>query len=84
MITEKTAVSFAEGISRLLDDPQHGSELATRARQLAEEEYSYEAYIAKNINYRETWKDFCKDPYTGYLENPRRGGIVKKILETDS
>ena len=43
----------------------------------------YEDYIAKNIDYLETLKDLCKDSYTCYLENLRRGGIVKKILETD-
>ena len=46
-LADPTPESFAEAITRLLDDPSAGERLAVAARQLAETRYSRASYVAR-------------------------------------
>jgi glycosyltransferase involved in cell wall biosynthesis len=47
ILTEPTVDGFAEGILRVLADPQAGAALGARAARLAAVKYSYDAYLAR-------------------------------------
>src|SRR5258708_7806813 len=47
VLTPPTPHGFAEGILHVLAAPRGASAMAARARQLAETQYSYEAYLAR-------------------------------------
>ena len=47
VLTDCTPEGFAQGIKLLLSNPHLGKELGERAQRLAEEKYSYDAYLAK-------------------------------------
>jgi len=47
ILTECTPQSFAEGISRLIENKDLMEEISRNAKKLAEEKYSYEIYISR-------------------------------------
>lgn len=47
ILTECTPESFAEGISRLIENKDLMEEISRNAKKLAEEKYSYEIYISR-------------------------------------
>jgi glycosyltransferase involved in cell wall biosynthesis len=47
ILTEATPSEFAGGILRAVSNPAEASQIGSRAAQLAEEKYSYEAYLAR-------------------------------------
>ncbi len=46
-LTAPEPAAFAEGIQRLIDDPRRAEKLGVKARQRAEESYSYERYLER-------------------------------------
>lgn len=47
VLTDCTPTAFAGGILRVLEDRNYGETLSRNAQKLAEQEYSYEAYLQK-------------------------------------
>ena len=42
----------------------------------------YEEAISKNIDYLKSLIVLCEESFTCYLENLRRGGIAKEIIDS--
>jgi glycosyltransferase involved in cell wall biosynthesis len=47
LLTAATPEGFAAGILAAVNDPERARAIGSRARQLAETKYSYEAYLAR-------------------------------------
>lgn len=50
VLTECDARSFADGLIKILDDENLRQEISRNAKALAEEKYSYDAYVQKTMN----------------------------------
>lgn len=50
ILTECDAKSFAEGVMKILDNENLRNEISKNAKALADEKYSYDAYVQKTIN----------------------------------